>query len=400
MQLLNKRRLMRRIKPHVRELVEVIEAILLQEAASLIEQIEAYGVVVRQGFTTEQLRQILAAIERIASRLQQIAGGCGLEIDTPQALFRSMFGDTSSETYLDFRSNADAEFASVDDNTLDFAQIVTLAPNTFTSPSDNEPYRDDIVQGIIIHELGHAFHNRLKQVYGTDYEFTSPDAVQVIANRDTNGNLRSYTVTIARVTVGGQEYTDLRITVSPDTPLVVVDYLVETGGYWAGNIGFEEGTSRPQGRYTAADAQTDGSIVMLTNTLYEAAVGPVRCECGARTVFLVDMQGNCLRDGGGNCIPPSAANTTPDAAYVREPGTYIVNFNVPNGYDESGLEQAFSNELGETTLTSQPIEGFADVFKVIITEFEVPENFSRTEFFERNWCRWLVQLLGSGGGNS
>lgn len=64
MQLLKKRRMMTRLKPHIRELADLVEAILLQETQDLIGTIEAYEVVVGRGFSLEQLRQILASIQR------------------------------------------------------------------------------------------------------------------------------------------------------------------------------------------------------------------------------------------------------------------------------------------------------------------------------------------------
>jgi len=112
---------------------------------------------------------------------------------------------------------------------------------------------------------------------------------------------------------------------------------------------------------------------------------------------LVDLHGKCLGDTNNPCVPDSNASRTPDAVYVRKPATYLPRYSAELREEEyRRVRGQFSNEEGFSTESSAPIEGFADTFKIIITQDynSLPEEEPRRQFFENNMCQWIRQLIG------
>ncbi len=382
------------IKPLLNELVGLLDVLgqLEQTKSEILDELSRYGISLLPGaFSLEQLQRILAAVQTTANRLWEIARSCGYSVSEPEAVFSAIFVAKP----LDFRFNPEVDYASVSDKDVPGQQVVTLSPYTFVSPTTGDTYGNSIIEGIIIHELGHAFHNALEIVEGeaTEYVFIDPQAR--VAGVDFKGN---YEVTIPVVKIGEDTvFTNLTITVSGDTPLVALDYLIATGGYWAGNVGFDFGNSRNSGPYTASDASADPtSIVPLTKALYEATIGSSSCSDCPGTA-LVNRGGECIQRNG-TCVTVDDVDFSQYAVYVRQPGYYQPGDIPQNRNTLIEFEDNFTNEFvppggKATTLAPQPIEGFADTFKVEITQIMDISTNKRGQFFNERWCEWLGQLL-------
>ncbi len=437
----HKKRTLAAIKPLLEELIDIFDGFEQeqddpcledpQSPACLIQLLrQDYGVIIdANNLTLEQLQLILAAIQTTADRLAELAQGeCACEAAhglSAAQVFQKAYRHQKlhirwnpNENQFDPPQRGGRIYTTVDNDTIPNQQILTLTPDAFTQdqgtaaePTDPDridpdsqrnPYPREIVERIIIHELGHVFHNNLLVIQGkaVNYQFTNPD---VMIREITRTNLRgeevptALVVTILRIVMGDVVFTNMEITMPLDTPMVVVDYLIETGGYWTGTVGLDYGEARDSA-YNSQDAENDATIVTLTNHVYEAAGLTLQaCDSNCNLdEYLVDSGGNCLRDASGNCLAPSANH--PNKIYVRQPGVYIA-LNYTQITDSRGTYGSyFSNERG-TTSKPGPKEGFADTFSLYILEgaelagTQTASADPRLHFFESNFCHWLCQLL-------
>jgi hypothetical protein len=373
-------------------------------------QIAEYGITINRyaNFSIEQLQSILNAIMKVADRLADELTGCPCytgSVLMPQEVFTRVYGTYPLELrYQPLENRLEppvAEgrtYASVD-RSDENVQYLTLVPDTFSSDPDDpnrtnpnserQPYDSAIIERIIIHELGHAFHNNLSRVQGDplEYEFDNPD-VQIEERTNFRGQRTHVIVTIPTITVDGTTYTNLRVTVPANMPMVIMDFLVETGGYYSGTD-FDDGSARGA-LYTSEDASNDPTIVLLTNLIYEKYSGLTSCTNENCDEYLVNLNGQCLLSSQGTCLPINDSH--PDKRYVRIPQTYK-----PGTYSDSVLSpnvfNYFINEQGETSV-SHPQEGFADTFAFHILEgSENIEDDNRGRFFVNNFCDWLCSLV-------
>ncbi len=384
----------------------------------LIQAIAAYGITIRgNDFTIEQLMNILAALEATANRLLELAQDCPCaDVSNLDAtgLFRQAYEPIQlrynpDENKSDPPQVGGRTYASVE--RFDGIQIIELVPDTFTSESvdaahpnldifrvNSDSFReqnpDEIIQRIIIHELSHAFHNNLLAVQGAavNYDFNT-EGVQV----EPTGYNNNVLITIPRIEIGvgdsAEVFTNMRIEVGRDTPMVVIDYLIATGGYWSG-LGFDDGAARGLGLYTADEAANDSTIVLLTNLVYEEYKGTPSCTNCNLTDYLVDLNGSCLRDSQGNCLPLDGNHL--DKKYVRLPKTYFRSEFAPVISDNLTIRNYFSNEAGDTSIP-QPQEGFADILTYHIIEgADTITEDPRGRFVVDNFCDWLCSLLNGG----
>jgi len=247
------RKILSLIRPHVVELIDVlnqIEQISVQElelsTQDIIAEIQAYGLdigeIVFANFDDEQLLAILEALRQMGSRFIELAQECdNVEMAddiAPEQYFQQLF-DRPIKTFYDI----DADFTKV--GSTETRHDLIFAPSAFEN--DEGRYTIETIKEIVIHEFGHIFHNELGFV-----EPIASSSVTIEKMVDPEGNIQ----------------TDFEISITSDTPQVVIDYLIATGGYYAGDVGFEYGQNRNIGVYRYKDVgESGGNIIPLTRSI-------------------------------------------------------------------------------------------------------------------------------------
>jgi hypothetical protein len=209
---------------------EGMRAILQNLSTDLSE----YGITITpSAFPGEQyLILILDAVQQTATRLKSILQSSPLPCRnyadlTSEEIFSRVFGD------VDIRYNPDLDnpYSNVDDQSLPNTQILTLSWSAFVN-TQQFFYPDELTKDIVVHEFGHVFHNQLKKIQGdiAQYPFATPNVTGRIASPGI------FEITIPQVLVGTDEYQNYLLWVAQSqSPLVTIDYLTETGGYWTGD---------------------------------------------------------------------------------------------------------------------------------------------------------------------
>jgi hypothetical protein len=351
----------------------------------------------------EMLRAILNAVEAIGRRIVE---ECGLELSFAQA-FRLIFGTVDFRWNPNEREEGERTYAT-DSTTSEGLRIVELVPDAFTSDLNDRDRTDPASvrqrfnniqesEDLIIHEIGHIFHNILAE----------EDVESTIQDEEIRATINEYS-TYIEVIIHHVEFTipgtdtrevreNLRIIVPRSMPRVLIDYLIETRGYFSGNLA-DVGRGRPEGNFTRGDVDRNIGVVLLTNlTFYGTGGQPIPrppdgvCDDPFIAEYLVDEFGQPKLNDAGDCIPANINDSR--AVFGRPSGSYFAG-----DYATGTNLGYFGNELQITSPSSNPREGFADTFKVFIRlgGEELPEDERRRIFFENNFCYWVTQLLSNG----
>jgi hypothetical protein len=375
----------------------------------LIQALREFGIEVNIGefgateeFNTSQLTRLLHAVQILAQRLKELMASCGYGDDlTLQEAFRRVYlydsstgefrtltfsyrpcpsDDDDCSRYLDNPASARSADADFDAE----GNIIIRVPEEQFGLTEIDAEID--MEWLIIHELGHAFHDRLPATISETLLCYHPGQPISIID-DENACQDGF---VMRIPAGEVQ--------------AVIDFLVVTGGYWNPNQAHDFGDWRPQGPYTVNDAReaqsrSDFSIVPLTNENFRIdGVSLTNAQCGNITVFLVNRDGAPILENGV-CVPFTSGQLPAAAVYARLTTAYVPQYQLPIGI--VNLEQVQEYFGNETRLGNQhPREGFADAFANTMRYEANPaadllDDDPRLTFFNQDqMCGWLYQILG------
>ena len=322
---------------------------------------------------------------------------CGHDISlTNQEIFSRVFA--SQEINFRYDPRNEASIASLLELSPDtFRHIIDFDDSAFDLGGDNlsEERRRVLSENVIIHELGHVFHNALGVAEGFYADGESATATLE-----------------GEIPFNAQDvYEQISVTVKQNTPQVIIDFWQATNSYWS-NLDF--GFGREAGVFTEIDSRNDPTIVPLTKSIYRTYIGIPRenseescSQCPENTlVYITGTGGECFRGNDNTCITINNAtqyNVSP--IYIRDPAfTYRPNYaedtvDSLQVEDREGNPFTFSNLYRNETrnIDPSPLEGFADTFLTYVRSSggsnTFPEDEPRRQFFDENLCRWLSSLI-------
>lgn len=328
------------------------------------DELLTYGVTISSTLplTAEQLPFALSAVQMVANRLVELLAEyneVAVSAYDPKAIFQDVFGA------LIFEYNP-----AIDYSTGSGTDRITLGTNLLNQADEDDPRRTSIIEGVIIHELGHVFENLLGLVPNRT-EFVVETQLPLASERLISDPNRLLEIFVSGV------------------PAVVEGYLNATGQYWSGNLEYEFGDWLRSGGFQASDAVF--RVQPLTAQIYNALRPP---------------ENHTVCNGGGDsCYVDRNGNEITSPKYIAQAGTFIFRgYSAATDVDFLYFNERRVPDPVENTPGSNPMEGFADTFSAFIrlgTEFVLdsddgpfPPNELRRIFFEENFSCWLEQRLG------